>query len=319
MKLYNIIIILLAVLVVLGASLEYYSNNSHDQNTIKVGYLPTDHSAALLVAEYNKSYENNGLNVKTVQISTGSSIVDAVASGDVDIGYVGITPAMQGISKGVPIKVVGSVNMVGSGIVVQPNSTITSPADLKDKKIATPGVSSIQQVLLVYELQKYNITQKDVDLLSINVFNIPSSLAAKKVDAYISYEPFVSMAPYRGIGQVLIYSDDILEDHPCCVIIAREDFIEQHPQELNTFLQIHKNSTEYVNTHLNDTAYILTQELTTNEELEDMSLQHIKFVYSVDKAYQDNVLNFMNIEIKLGYLKSNLTSDQIFDTQFLGG
>jgi NitT/TauT family transport system substrate-binding protein len=103
------------------------------------------------------------------------------------------------------------------------------------------------------------------------------------------------------------------------VIITREDFIEQHPQELNTFLQIHKNSTQYVNTHLNDTAYILTQELTTNEELEDMSLQHIRFVYSVDKAYQDNVLNFMNIEIKLGYLKSNLTSDQIFDTQFLGG
>ncbi len=49
-----------------------------------------------------------------------------------------------------------------------------------------------------------------------------------------------------------------------------------------------------------------------NEELEDMSLQHIRFVYSVDKAYRDNVLNFMNIEIKLGYLKSNLTSDQLF-------
>lgn len=319
MKLYTIIIILLAVLVVVGASLEYYSNSSNDQNTIKVAYLPTDHSAALLVAKYNKTYDNNGLNVKTVQISTGSSIVDAVASGDVDIGYVGITPAMQGISKGVPIKVVGSVNMVGSGIVVQPNSTITSPGDLKDKKIATPGVSSIQQVLLVYELQKYNITQKDVDLISINVFNIPSALAAKKVDAYISYEPFVSIAPYRGIGQVLMYSDDILEDHPCCVIITREDFIEQNPQELNTFLQIHKNSTEYVNTHLNNTANILTQELTTNEELETMSLQHIRFVYSVDKAYQDNVLNFMNIEIKLGYLKSNLTANQIFDTQFLGG
>ena len=318
MKLYNIIIILLAILVVLGASLEYYSNTSND-NSIKVAYLPTDHSAALLVAKYNKSYENNGLNVKTVQISTGSNIVDAVASGDVDVGYVGITPAMQGISKGVPIKVVGSVNMVGSGIVVQQNSTITSPADLKDKKIATPGVSSIQQILLVYELQKYNITQKDVDLISINVFNIPSALAAKKVDAYISYEPFVSIAPYRGIGQVLIYSDEILEDHPCCVIIAREDFIDQHPQELNTFLQIHKNSTEYVNTHLNDTADILTQELTTNQEVETMSLHHIRFVYSVDEGYQSNVLRFMNIEINMGYLKSNLTADQIFDTQFLGG
>jgi NitT/TauT family transport system substrate-binding protein len=319
MKLYNVIIIILAVLVIVGASLEYHSTTSNDPNTIKVAYLPTDHSAALLFAKHNKTYENNGLNVKTVQISSGSNIVDAVASGDVDVGYVGITPAMQGISKGIPIKVVGAVNMVGSGIVVQPNSTITSPADLKDKKIATPGVSSIQQVLLIYELQKYNITQKDVDLISMNVFNIPSALAAKKVDAYISYEPFVSIAPYRGIGQVLMYSDDILEDHPCCVIIAREDFIEQNPQKLNTFLQIHKNSTEYVNTHLNNTANILTQELTTNPEVEMMSLQHIRFVYSVDEGFQDNVLRFMNIEINMGYLKSNLTTNQIFDTQFLGG
>ena len=153
----------------------------------------------------------------------------------------------------------------------------------------------------------------------MNVFNIPSALAAKKVDAYISYEPFVSIAPYRGIGQVLMYSDDILEDHPCCVIIAREDFIEQNPQKLNTFLQIHKNSTEYVNTHLNNTANILTQELTTNPEVEMMSLQHIRFVYSVDEGFQDNVLRFMNIEINMRYLKSNLTTNQIFDTQFLGG
>ncbi|WP_255343920.1 hypothetical protein [Methanobacterium sp. SMA-27] len=53
-------------------------------------------------------------------ISTGSSIVSAVASGDIDIGYIGIAPALQGISEGVPIKIVGAVNLDGSGIVVDP-------------------------------------------------------------------------------------------------------------------------------------------------------------------------------------------------------
>lgn len=317
MKYYTIFILFFVILIVAGGFWQNYDSNKQD--TIEVAYLPTDHSAALLVAKHNKTYENNGLNVKTIQISTGSNIVDAVASGDVDIGYVGITPAMQGISKGIPIKVVGAVNLDGSGIVVQPNSTIKSSADLKGKKIASPGVSSIQQVLLLYELQKNNITQEDVDIISINVFNIPSALAARKVDAYISYEPFVSMAPYRDIGDVLIYSDEIIEDHPCCVIITREDFIEKNPQELDTFLEIHKNSTEYVNTHPNETANIITQELTTNLDVEMMSLQHIKFVYSVDKGFQDNVLSFMHIENNMGYLKKNLTANEIFDAQFLGG
>lgn len=317
MKHYKLIILFIFILLLIASSLWTFFA-SGDQNVIEVGYLPTDHSAALLVAKYNKTYENNGLNVKTVQINSGSNIVDAVASGDVDIGYVGITPAMQGISKGVPIKVVGAVNMVGSGIVVDPKSTITNPADLKGKSIATPGVSSIQQVLLLYELQKYNITSEDVNLISINVYNIPSSLAAHKVDAYISYEPFVSLAPYEGIGNVLIYSNDIIKDHPCCVIIASESFIKENPQELDKFLKIHQQTTEYVNTHPNDTANIIDQELTTNIEIEALSLQHITFVYSVNKSFQNNVLKFAEIENNLGYLNKTLTANDIFDTQFLG-
>jgi len=317
MKHYKLLILLnIIILLIIGSLWTFFA--PEDENMIEVGYLPTDHNAALLVAKHNKTYENNGLNVKTVQINSGSNIVDAVASGDVDIGYVGITPAMQGISKGVPIKVVGSVNMVGSGIVVEPNSTITSPADLKGKSIATPGVSSIQQVLLVYELQKYNISQNDVDLISINVYNIPSSLAAHKVDAYISYEPFVSLSTYEGIGNVLIYSNDIIKDHPCCVIIASESFIKNHPQELDKFLKIHQQTTEYVNTHPNETASIIDQELTTNIEIEALSLQHITFVSSVNKSFQNNVLKFAKIENNLGYLNKTLTSNDIFDTEFLG-
>lgn len=317
MKKYSIILILFVLFLLLAVAI-FTLVIPENSDVIKVGYLPTDHSAALLVAKHNKLYEKNGLNVQTVQISAGSNIVDAVASGDLDIGYVGITPAMQGISKGVPIKVVGAVNLEGSGIVVQPNSTITSPADLKGKNIASPGVSSIQQVLLQYELIKYNITLKDVNIISMNVFNIPSSLAARKVDAYISYEPFVSMAPYQNIGEVLIYSEDIIKDHPCCVIITREEYIENHPEKLDKFLEIHDNTTKYVNNHPNETANILNQELTTNLDVEHLSLQHIIFVSRIDKSFQDKVLELVKIENQMGYLNKSLTSDDIFNTEFLG-
>ena len=36
-------------------------------------------------------------------MSTGSGVVSAIASGDIDIGYVGIAPTLQGISNGVPV------------------------------------------------------------------------------------------------------------------------------------------------------------------------------------------------------------------------
>jgi NitT/TauT family transport system substrate-binding protein len=242
-----------------------------------------------------------------------------MASGDVDIGYVGITPALQGISQGMPIKVVAAVNLDGSGIVVDPQANITNTTDLRGKKVATPGVSSIQQVLLLYQLNKYNMTSKDLDILSINIFMLPSTLTSKKIDAYIAYEPYVSIAPYRNTGNVLMYSDQIMPGHPCCVIVARQDFIDQHPDQLQKFLEIHNNTTKFVINNKNVTAQLISQQIPTNPSLEQISLQHVTFVSEIDTSFQDNVMNFMKIEQQLGYFKSNLTKEQIFDTSFLGG
>jgi len=316
----RLLIVIISALLLVSIFGVYTFSKSDDPDDITVAYLPSDHHAAFLVAKSQNIYQNEGLKVKSVQISTGSNIVEAVASGEIDIAYVGITPALQGIANGVPIKIVGAVNMEGSGIVVDPDSNITNTTDLKGRSVATPGVSSIQQVLILYQLQKYNLnSEDDVDLLSVNIFMIPSTLAAHKVDAYIAYEPFVSLAQYRNIGDVMMYSNEIMPDHPCCVIIAREDFINQHPQELQKFLDIHRNSTDYVNSHKNETAQLISKEITTNPELEVIALSHVVFVSQVDQGFQEKVLDFMKIEQELGYFKKNLTAEQIFDTRFLGG
>lgn len=311
------IIIIVAIFAVVFSG-NYLSQSKNSADDITVAYIPSDHEAAFMVAEAQNTYKEAGLNVKSVQMSSGSGVVQAVASGDVDIGYVGLVPAIQGISTGVPAKIVGAVNLDGSGIVVEENSNITSVPDLKGRKIASPGVNSIQQVLLLYELDKYNMTAKDLDILSVNIFMIPSTLASQKVDAYIAYEPYVTLSPYRDTGKVLMYSEDIMPGHPCCVIISRQDFIDQHPQDLQKFLDIHKNTTQFVNNNKNETAYLISKILTTNPGLEEEALPHVIFVSQLDDAFQDNVMNFLKVEQKLGFLKVNLTKEQIFDTQFLG-
>ncbi len=317
-RLFISVIIFVALMGVVSTTY-YYNNVENNPNDLKVAYIPSDHEAALLVAQAQDTYKKAGLNVKSVEMSTGSNVISAVASGDIDVGYVGIVPALQGISQGVPIKIVGAVNLDGSGIVVDNNSNITSIPDLEGKKIASPGVSSIQQVLLLYELQKYNMTAKDVNIISVNIFMIPNTLASHKVDAYIAYEPYVTLSPYRDTGRVLMYSEQIMPGYPCCVIIARQDYIDKHPQELQTFLNIHKNTTNYINSHKNETAILISKEMATNPNLEEMSLPHIVFVSLVDEEFQTKVMNFLKVEQELGYANYSLTPEQIFDTQFLGG
>lgn len=115
------------------------------------------------------------------------------------------------------------------------------------------------------------MTSDDLNIVSMNIYVIPSALAADKIDAYIMYEPFVSISHYRNTGKVMMYSGEIIDNHPCCVIVAREDFIQKHPTELKKFLKIHYTAIEYVKFNPEDSAEMVCQKIVTNSKVEQMA------------------------------------------------
>ena len=148
------IVIIVAVIIIAAGAYMFYSNQ--DDGTVTIGYLPSDHDAALFIADAQDMYQKEGINTKLVQFNNGGDLMTAMASGEVDVGYVGITPVLSSIEKGVPVKVISGVQTEGSGIVVSNSSGITSVQDLEGKSIATPGEASIQYMLLKYYLNQNN-------------------------------------------------------------------------------------------------------------------------------------------------------------------
>mgnify|MGYP002523766973 CR=1 FL=1 len=169
----------------------------------------------------------------------------AMASGDVDVGYVGITPVLSSIANGVPVKVISAAQTEGSGIVVAKDSGIKTVNDLDGKKIATPGEASIQHMLLTYYLEQNGMSIKDLKISAMKVPSMNDALKTGKIDGMITFEPYVSIAEKNG-AEVLAGSQDILPDHPCCVVAASEKFIENHPNETAKVLEIHKNAKTYL-------------------------------------------------------------------------
>ena len=100
----------------------------------------------------------------------------AMASGDVDVGYVGIAPVLSSISAGVPAKVISAAQVEGSGIVVTDDSNIHTAHDLKGKTIATPGEASIQHVLLSYYLKQHGLSLDDINESAMKVPSINDAL-----------------------------------------------------------------------------------------------------------------------------------------------
>lgn len=85
---------LLLVLAILALSMGLMacgsSETSGDTTKVNIGYFPNIAHAPAMVGIENGSFEENmeGLEVNTVNFSNGSLFMDALSTGQIDIGYV---------------------------------------------------------------------------------------------------------------------------------------------------------------------------------------------------------------------------------------
>ena len=305
----KIIAIIIAVIAIAAAGAFFLMGGGNE--TVTIGYLPSDHDAALFVADAQGKYSENGINTKLVQFNNGGDLMTAMASGDVDVGYVGITPVLSSIEKGVPVKVISAAQTEGSGIVVAKDSGIESVSDLEGKKIATPGEASIQHMLLTYYLKQNGMDIKDVKVSAMKVPSMNDALKTNKIDGMITFEPYVSIAEKNG-AKVLVDSSEILPDHPCCVVVASDKFIKEHTNETLKILEIHKNATDYINNNTDDAAGLLPSDIVSDVEVEKKALSGFSLISGLDDDYKKDVMDFMNLEVDLGVLKGPISQDKIF-------
>ena len=305
----NRIIAIIIAIVVVAIGAFFLLGGAGEEVTI--GYLPSDHDAALFVADSQGKFQENGIKTKLVQFNNGGDLMTAMASGDVDVGYVGITPVLSSIAKGVPVKVISAAQTEGSGIVVAKDSGINSVSDLAGKKIATPGEASIQHMLLTYYLQQNGMSISDLKVSSMKVPSMNDALKTDKIDGAITFEPYVSIAEKNG-AKVLAGSQDILPDHPCCVVAASDKFINDHPNETVKILEIHKNATDFINNNTDEAAGLLPKDIVSDVEVEKMSMSSFPFISGLNDTYKKDVMDFMNLEVELGLLKKPISENQIF-------
>ena len=305
-KIIAIVVAAIAVVAIAGFFLMGGANE-----TVTIGYLPSDHDAALFVADAQGKFAEKGINTKLVQFNNGGDLMTAMASGDVDVGYVGITPVLSSIEKGVPVKVISAAQTEGSGIVVAKDSDISSVYDLEGKKIATPGEASIQHMLLTYYLKENGMDIKDVKVSAMKVPSMNDALKTNKIDGMITFEPYVSIAEKNG-AKVLVDSAEILPDHPCCVVVASDKFISEHENETKSILEIHKNATDYINNNTDEAAGLLPEDIVSDVEVEKKALSGFSLISGLDDDFKKDVIDFMNLEVDLGVLKKPISEDKIF-------
>ena len=317
-KITFVLVFALAAFLVMGsASAGLFDFLGGGDDTVKIGYLPSDHDAALFVADAQGKYAEKNITTELVQFNNGGDLMTAMASGEVDVGYVGIAPVLSSVAKGVPVKVISSAQTDGSGIVVTKESGITSAADLKGKSIATPGEASIQYVLLTYYLKENNLSTDDLNISAMKVPSMNDALKTKQIDGIITFQPNVSNAANNSDNVVLEDSADILPNHPCCVVVASDDFIKNHEDTVKDIIAIHKEATDFINEQIaagNASAVVklLPEDIVSDGDLDALSLESFPFISGIDKDFKADVDTFQQLEVDIGILNGTVSQDKLY-------
>lgn len=306
----KIIGIIAAVIIIIAAIVAFGSFGGSGEK-VSIGYLPSDHDSALFVANASGMYKDAGIEVELHEYNNGGDLMSAMASGKVDVGYVGITPVLSSIQKGVPVKIVAGAQTEGSGLIAS-NANVHSITDLKGKKVATPGEASIQNMLLKYELKNNGMDPSSVESPGMKVASMNDALKTGSLDAALTYEPFVSIATELNNATMVKKSGDIYPNHPCCVVAVSDKFINEKPDTVAKIVDIHKQATEKLRSSPDDCVQYLPENIVPDKEVEKGVLKDLNWVSDLNDTYKQDIRDFISVEKDLGLINTTFTDEQLF-------
>lgn len=154
------------------------------------------------LAKITGVFDDAPYKVKFARFDYGPPLVQAAATGDIDLGAVGDVPPITGAAKQFGFKIVAvqrgaDPTKAAENIIVPKDSPIKTLADLKGKRLAVPQGSSAHGLALL-ALKSVGLTPKDVELVYLSPAAGGTAFNTGKVDAWSIWNPQSAIAVKDG-------------------------------------------------------------------------------------------------------------------------
>lgn len=189
----------LAALALLSAAAPASAETLTIAHSTWVGYGP------LYIAKEKGFFTEEDLDVDLVVMEDIKTRMPALAAGRVDVAVTTVDAVLGFYSPQRPLTYLFAVDDSRGGDGIVATKEIKSVADLKGKKVAfTEG--SVSQFFLSVLLKDAGLTLKDVEGLNMTAGDAGAAFVAGKVDAAVTWEPWLSRGKATDHGALLVDS-----------------------------------------------------------------------------------------------------------------
>ena len=320
----------LAACILISASGCGSGDSAKDGKTeVRIAYFPNiTHTQALVLKSQGtlESAWEEKCNVSWTSFNAGPAEIEAIFAGEIDLGYIGPVPAVNAnVKSNGEVKIISNATNAGAVLLVRNDAGIATIDDLAGKKIAVPQLGNTQHLCLLSLLTDNGLKTVDkggdVTISASSNADIVNLMDNGSVDAAVVPEPWGTTIENNGNATVLLDYDELFlnGDYPTAVVIANGDFMEQHPDLVQEFLDMHKDATLYIEENPQEAQQVVNAEIesVTGKSIDEAVIQNaFSRIEATAELNTDAVMSFAAISEEEGFTSKTPEESDVFKTEF---
>ncbi len=295
-----------------------------EPGAVKMGVEPWLGYGQWHVANHYGMFKKHGLEqVEVINFAEDKDINAALASGQIDAANIATHTAMGMIAAGLPVKVVLLLDQSRTADAMLTGSSIASLKDLKGKSVAyEEGTTS--DILLHSALSSAGLTIKDIKPVPMPASSAGTALIAKRVDAAVTYEPYLSVAKKNDPSVRMLYSGQNDPGLISDVLVVRDDVLKNRPGQVAALIATWDEALAHYNGNTQTDRAIIAKEVGATADDLNSAFDGVKY-YTLAENKQVLGNEFSNATFQhvlkaatdAGIITAPVTAAQVIDASFV--
>lgn len=239
------------------------------------------------------AYENatgNTVHVEWTQMSSGPDINTGISSGSIDVGFMGVAPAITGVVKDVGYKIFTNLSGQEHGLMTNDDS-INSIEDLIDSpnQVALVNIGSIQHIILAKTLAALGFEPHalDANIVAMKHPDGMTSLETGNVSCHLTTNPYIySEREEADLHELTEVANTWSKEDSFIVGVAAETLYDEDPELYAALCEAVRNAIDYINNNMEDAAKITCDYNGNSEEDELKYMQVGKYTVETKGIYE---------------------------------
>lgn len=237
-----------------------------------IGYAPVHILEAKKLIE--KNYDGE-VEVVFQKLDSGADINTGIIGGTIDIGCMGVAPAVSAVSSGVDAKIISNLCSQTHGLMTN-DKNIKSLSDVGDNQIALVNIGSFQHILLAMAAEK---ELGDAHALDNNIVKMShaegyAALESGTYKLHLTSSPFINRERENKKYSEITSVNEIWPDgNSFLVAIASSKLETENPKLFNAVVTAFDEAIKFINENQNEAAEIISKYLQQDVKTTLLDLQ----------------------------------------------